>query len=250
MKKNLFLSITLFIILITGNFASAAKHVIVYGDDGYAPYSFIHNGKNKGIYLNILKKAFEKMKRYDVEIRLVPWKRANMLLERGEAFAMFPPYFRPSKRPWIKPYSVPILDEGLSVYCRNEILKKPRPNWPEDYEELQIGINDGFLTPDIKKLHIQYARSNKINLKKLFAKRIDCYVNDGKSILYTLKQMGADTSMLKEGAQLSLEHGYLAFSRKNNPPYKKDFIEKFNAVIRQMKRSGEIEEIVHKFLHD
>ncbi len=250
MKKYLLFSLTLSLFILMNTTASAVRHITIYGDDGYAPYSFKDNEKNNGIYVKILQKAFSKMKRYKVEIKLIPWKRAILLTKKGAIFAIFPPYFRPNRRPWIEPYSVPILDEGLSVYCRNEVLTPSRPNWPEDYKGLQIGINDGFLIPDAEELQIQDAPSNKINLKKLFAGRIDCYVNDSKSILYTVKQMGADISMIKEGAQLSLEHGYLAFSKNNNPPYKQDFIEKFNTVIMHMKQSGEIEKIVHDFLYE
>lgn len=248
--KQLLSSFILFITLFAcSTQAAAIIKVNVYGDDAYAPYCFVHDGTYDGIYVRILKKAFAKMEGYEIGIVPVPYKRLLLGLKHGKFFAAFPPYQWPQKRPWIDTYSTPILEEDYSIFCAKGFLDKPRPNWPIDYKDLNIGVNDGFLIPNIDKIKTEDASSNEKNIKKLLAGRIDCYVNDSKSILYTVKLMGIDSSKLVQGMKISTEYGHLAFSRKNNPPFKRDFIKKFNVIIQKMKCSGEIDAIVNNFIH-
>ncbi|GAB6177298.1 ABC transporter substrate-binding protein [Desulfobaculum senezii] len=249
MKKVVLLAITCAVLLLASHAAQAAQSVTVYGDDSYTPYSFSNRGQPDGIYVKIFQTAFKRMDGYNVTIELVPWKRAMKLIEKGQGFAAFPPYYRPEQRPWIQPWSDPILEEGFAVYCRAEVLTSPRPNWPDDYKDLTIGINAGFSVPDTEGLKIEEAADNEANLKKLKAGRIDAYVNDDASIRYTMSQMGISSDVIKKGTQINTENGYLAFSRDFDAPYKQDFVAKFNAAIKAMQDSGEIDRIVASFLN-
>jgi polar amino acid transport system substrate-binding protein len=169
--------------------------VTVYADQNYPPYSYIKNGKLTGIYTNIFKAAFTKMDGYQVKIEAVPWRRGLKLLENGQGFALYPPYFYLTERPYIWPYSLPILDEKVVVYCAEDILiNDKRPNWPEDYYGLTIGNNAGFQVGG--KKFIQAVKDQKINVYEakgtnnilmLGLGRTDCYINDRLSILWGLK---------------------------------------------------------------
>lgn len=223
--------------------------VSVFGDESYEPYCFEHNGTYDGIYVRILQKAFSRMERYEVEINSLPWKRVLLGMEKGKFFAIFPPYYRPQLRPWIDIYSTPILEEGYELFCRKEVLDKPRPNWPEDYHDLQIGSNLGFAVPRINEITHQEAASSAQNVKKLLQGKIDCYANNDKSTLYLINQLGGNASLIKSGVKISVDYGYLAFSRKNNPPFKKHFIRQFNKIITKMKENGEIDKIVDEFFN-
>ncbi|WP_163351893.1 ABC transporter substrate-binding protein [Desulfovibrio sp. JC010] len=231
------------------NSGHAAEKITVYGDKTYPPYSYVQNGTYNGIYVQILQKAFARMDGYDVQIKPLPWKRVLLGIEKGHYFAFFPPYYRPKLRPWIDTYSVPILEEGYGLFCRKEVLTKPRQNWPEDYKDLQIGTNLGFAVPGIDKIKFQKAASTIQNAKKLMQGRIDCYASNNISSLYMLNKVGADLSKLKKSIQISTEHGYLGFSGNNNPPYKQDFIRQFNDKILEMQKNGEIDAIVNEFIH-
>lgn len=235
-------------VFLLGQPAFSARKVIVYGENAYIPYAFLNGTDPDGIYVKILQKAFARMDGYDVTIKLVPWKRAMKFVESGEAFAAFAPYYRPEKRPWIDPYSEPIIKEGFAVYCRKDVLSTPRPNWPGDYENLEIGINLGYAVPDIESLHIQESIDNETNITKMVFRRIDCYVNDDAAIRYTLKKMRIPSGTFVKGTQISNENGYLAFSKQNKAPYRDDFVVKFNKVLMEMKKSGEIDMIVSEFL--
>ncbi|WP_053005931.1 type 2 periplasmic-binding domain-containing protein [Kiloniella spongiae] len=55
--------------------SSAAQKVVIFGDDGYAPFSYLEDNQPKGIYVNILNHVFTKLDGYDVTFQMLPWKR-------------------------------------------------------------------------------------------------------------------------------------------------------------------------------
>jgi polar amino acid transport system substrate-binding protein len=239
--------------------------VTVYADAGYPPYSFVEAGEAVGIYADIMRRAFARMPNYVVTIIPVPWKRGLALLEQGQAVALYPPYRRSQERPWMTPYSEPVLEETVVVICRDEILAKPRPRWPDDYAGLVIGSNSGFLgmgerfRAAVKQGALTYddAGTSQQNIQKLVSGRIDCYVNDRRAILWAYHRQqderkvmpGDHPGILVEGAVISKEYGYLGFTSKDEGrfPFKQDFLKEFNTVICSMRASGEIGRIAAEY---
>lgn len=236
-----------------------ATNVTIVGDNGYPPYSFKEGDLNKGIYTEVLKKAFSKMKEFNVQIELLPWKRAINEVKEGTEFAVYPPYYHPEKRPFIEPYSEPILEEEVIVLC-NKKIDKSKKQWPEDFYNLKVGTNSGFNVGGNKfheavksgKIIKEEANDNKTNLKKLLNGRIDCYINDKNAILYSiklLKEEGMNISIddFYIAATVSKESGYLGFSKTFKAEWKSKFINEFNKIIIEMKKSGEIDNIINSF---
>ncbi|VFQ44186.1 substrate-binding periplasmic protein [Desulfoluna butyratoxydans] len=263
MKKGLWLAALLITCLTTWQTGIAATDVVVYCDDNYPPYSYAVEGQARGIYPAILEQAFQRMEGYRVTILPIPWKRGLHDIENGKVFAICPPYFRPRARPYMWPYSTPILQEKVVLLCRDEILQSaPRHTWPEDFRGLTIGSNDGFLLGgeafyrEVEKnnIRIDEARSNRINLLKLGIKRTDCYINDRLAILWELNKLkkeglydeGGTHALLSEALVVSTEWGHLGFTSRDfgRFHFKKDFIIKFNAVITDMQNKGEIRRIM------
>ncbi|MEC5159392.1 polar amino acid transport system substrate-binding protein [Janthinobacterium sp. CG_S6] len=244
--------------------AATPVGLAIYADDNYPPYSYVENGQLTGVYTLIVQKALAHLPEYQVQLVPVPWKRGVLMLEKGEAFALYPPYFRPEERRNVK-YSEPILTEQLAVFCNADVVaKRSLKNWPADYFGLRIGLNAGFLIggkpfDDAVKagqLRVDAAQGSRANLLKLMLGRTDCYVNDRLSIQWEVERikkaglMTPSSLALSETAELSAEQGYLGYTTLEPAqyPYRDDFIAKFNAVIREMKRNGEIKELVARFL--
>lgn len=255
----------LFSILFTA-LCRADVYVTVYCDDNYPPYSYEESRKAKGLYVEILERAFSLMSGYKISIQPVPWKRGLKLLESGEGFALFPPYLHLKERPYIWPYSEPILKEEVVVMCREEVLSKiSGTKWPEDYFGLKIGRNAGFFlggdhfhqAVKNQQIILDETRGNRENILKVGLGRTDCYINDRLSILSELKKLkdqgiydeGGKHATLSEGTLISSEIGYLGFTKidKGKFPFKDDFIKKFNEIINNMKKTGELDNIVKKY---
>jgi polar amino acid transport system substrate-binding protein len=245
--------------------AAAPVPVAIYADDNYPPYSFVENGKLTGIYTRIIEKALERMPEYQLTLTPVPWQRGIVLLEKGAALALYPPYYRPLERPFLR-YSEPMLTEQTAVFCnavsyRRHSLK----NWPDDYAGLRIGINAGFLSGGARfdaavregRLSVHPAHGSRSNLLKLLRGRIDCYINDRLSIQWELRRIRdsalVDSSYqpLTETTVVSTEQGFLGYTEllPQQYPYRRDFIDKFNHAIRAMRGSGEIDSIANAFLN-
>lgn len=232
--------------------------VTVLCDASYPPYSYAENGEAKGLYSDILRAAFARMPGYRVSIRPVPWPRGLAALEKGTAFALFPPYYRPVERPWMD-YSRPILEESVMAFVRSELAQQRAiEDFPAAYAGLRIGLNRGFniiAAPDYKRMlaagQVQqsYASDNRTNLLQLKRQRIDVYINDRLSILWELQQMrdqdllgNAGLDWLVEGPRLSSEHGHLGYTRLNPQayPYKQDFMQRLDQVLLDLEADGSI----------
>jgi polar amino acid transport system substrate-binding protein len=238
--------------------------VTIYSDENYAPYSYVEDGEAKGIYTEIVKKIFSQMKDYNVTIKAVKWKYGLHLIKTGQGLAIYPPYRFYVKRHYMRPYSLPIMDEKVVVVCRPEILKKTTPKFPEDYHQLTFGRNSGFQAGGkpfwsaIKKGKINLIEkpSTADNLIMLINKEIDCYLNDRYSILWEQKKLLKNEKYnikqfnFIESTVVSKEKGYLGFTDndKDHFSFKMDFVTKFNYALVKMKNSGELDKIIDTFL--
>lgn len=244
----------------------AAIAVTVLCDNGYPPYSYEENGEAKGLYLDILKAAFAMMPDYQVSIRPTPWRRGLYKLEKGQAFALFPPYYRPQERPYMD-YSSPILEERLVVFVRAEVARTRRlTDFPADYAGLRVSLNGGFSSirshlyqEMLNKGLLQESRAkdNHTNLMKLYYGHSDVYINDRLSVLWELNNLqnsgelpAGEGSFLVEGPTLSTEHGYLGVTNQkpDDFSYKADFLRQFNAALKVLEQSGVIRKIVDRYL--
>lgn len=238
-------------------------NVTIYGDDAYPPYSYVQKGEIKGIYVDILAAAFTRMPHYSVTIEPLPWKRGLKMLQVGEGFALFPPYYYSDRRSYISPYSEPILKEEVVVMCRPEtIVNRRTQNWPADYHDLTIGVNESYALGGNAfwqaiaqgDMLIKEAKSNRASMTNLYKHRIDCYMNDRLSILWELKLM-KDEGMIEQdwtpviATSVSSEHGYLGYTHdpNNRFQFKEDFVLQFNQALKEIKTDGTMNNILDAY---
>jgi polar amino acid transport system substrate-binding protein len=244
--------------------AAAQIPVVIYADDSYPPYSYVENGELRGVYPEIFHRIFEQMPDYQVHIEAVPWKRGLKLLETGEGFALFPPYYWPKERPWME-YSDDVSTEWVAVFCNENVNRsQPHNKWPEDFYGLRIGINAGYLAGGEKffqaakegKLVIDSAPGSRSNIIKVLLKRNDCFVNDRFSIIWEYNKIQAaglyhdNAGKITEINSISQQKSYLGFTNRDHGqfPFKANFIRQFNTVLGNMKKHGEIQQIIERFL--
>jgi len=238
-----------------------AKPILIFGDDSYPPYSYFEGGVQKGIYTDIIHRVDERLTDYEITIKAMPWKRALRKVKIGEISLFYPPYKRLKERPYMD-YSVEILPETLSIFCRKELGLTRASRFPQDYKGLLMGENLGFSSGEnIHKardgglLILSSAKGTRANLVKIISKKLDCYINDRLSILYELNVLQGlgqyDGASLVETVKLSSEFGYLGVSQYSEIyPHLTKFIESFNRQIDIMKNNGEISKIVDKYFEN
>ncbi|SCY60070.1 polar amino acid transport system substrate-binding protein [Desulfoluna spongiiphila] len=243
--------------------AMAETEVVVFCIDNYPPYSYEVNGRAEGIYPAIFRRAFSRMDGYRVTLLSIPWKRGLHYLKRGEGFAIAPVYYKPELRPYIWPYSIPVLRQEEVLLCRERVLAvRNGHRWPEGFYGLTIGKNAGYATGGTVfneavargDIFLSEAKSNRINLMKLGLGRTDCYLNDGLSISWELDQLrneglldeGGQHASLGEPISIHEEWGHLGVTRMDFGRYhfKTDFLAQLNGILAAMQAKGEIRDIV------
>jgi len=236
------------LLLGTGVSCHAAQVVVLYGDSDYPPYSYVENGKFTGIYVDMLKLAATSLApQFDVQLRPLPWKRGLAEMENGRAFGLFPPGLK-KERTYITSYSLPLYRETVVLFCNDKVMKTRRSKFPHDFVGLTVGVNAGFLLSarliDASKLGLLRLApaTGTANLEKLALGRIDCYASDRGAALYSAKRLRTTrvlrSVVLHEAVELSGEDTFIGYSGGNNPTYKADFIEKMNAAIAALHKSG------------
>lgn len=236
----------------------APQAVILYGDDDYAPYSYVENGVFKGMYVDILRQAAGRMPGYRLELQPRPWKRGLDALEKGQVFGLFPPG-RKTERPYVQPYSAMLYRESVVLFCRDAVMRTPRTHFPADFAGLRIGVNTGFLLSEKLMaparqglLRLEAAKGNEANLKKLALGRIDCYASDRGAARHTARRLRGELARydftLREVLELSSEATHIAYSARNTPAYKADFIEQMNAALLALRHNGQLLRIEQAYL--
>jgi len=255
----------------------AVQNVRISTYDVLPPFAFKDaQGNLTGVYIEIVKSAVSKMPDYTVSFKVAPWARAKVSVKTGETFAILPPYFHAHdwltdtkpKRPYIWPYSLPLFTQRDVIICNEKTLSISRPSYPEDYRGLKFVMwrGDGragekfIQMANNKEIELQMLNDMKSSIPFLLSERADCTVTSRIPFAWYVKQLKKSGEYqkykkhgvtLKEAAVISSNEGYLGYTdidAEKNFPYKKDFSIKFDIEIYKMKKSGEIQAIIDRYV--
>jgi polar amino acid transport system substrate-binding protein len=262
-KKSLML-ILLYSLFMSKTFAIETQEVTILADDGYPPYSFIETGEVKGIYVDIVKEAAKLLApHYKVTIVAYPWKRALHEIKKGTAFAIIPPYQHIKVRPYIWPYSVQIIKEEVIAFCNKDInlLEHMNAKTTEHNPPIRIGVNAGYLILNEEleqarkenKIIIAENKSTKSNIMKLYARRVDCYLNDKYSTYNELSKMQKETKIsfdnIKEAFLVMIQTGHIGYTDASTHTFlfKDDFILRMDEALSQVISSNTYQNIIDSY---
>jgi polar amino acid transport system substrate-binding protein len=254
----------LYSIFVPKIFGATTQEVTILADDGYPPYSFIENGKAKGIYVDIVKEAAKLLApQYKVNFVAYPWKRALYEIKKGTAFAIIPPYQRIKERPYIWPYSVKIIKEEVVAFCNKNIdlLEHINNETIKHIPPIVIGVNAGYLVLNERleqakkenKIVISENKSTQANIMKLSTKRIDCYLNDKYSTYNELSKMQKEITInfdnIKEALLVMIQTGHIGYTDASTHTFlfKEDFILRMDEALSHLKSSNTYQNIIDKY---
>lgn len=254
----------LLLFAITDHIHAEIPTVTIYVDDSYRPYSYEQNGEIKGLYNDILALAFSRMPNYNVTLKAVPWQRGKSLMEKGHGFALSPPYYHGHDWPFLYPYSLPYYEETLVTKCRGDKIVKSKMIWPKDYIGMRIGNINGFdgwggkhfriLAENGKFIYTEVNSTNQL-IHMLLAGRLDCIIIEELAYITEVELVSKTYNIhkndIKTASIIGKDHVFLGYSNiavKNKIyPYFQDFKRRFDDQIYQMKRSGEIQELIDEY---
>ncbi len=215
-------------------------------DTGNPPFMYEDGGKASGIYPFLLSKIFDELG-VKYEINAYPWKRALILCENGETGIAG--IYKNSEREKIYDYSEPIFPEKIVIYTRTDTNFEF--NKIEDLYGKRVGVlvswsyNENFdKAVSEGKIVKDEAKTDVMNFKKLESKRIDCLLTlepTGNIIMHQNK-----FPTIKElNMPFAINDTYLVFNKNTEM---KDFLKRFNKVLKKMKKDGRYDKIINDFI--
>ncbi len=219
----------------------------------YEPYSYHSNGTFQGYDVEVLRECFRRMGE-ELEITLIPWKRALSMGMSGEVDGVFGVFKRPERVRKMF-FSEPVRKEKISFFVRRD---SPLV-FDGDLNQLKncsFGIVSGysygkavdsFLENEIPASRVQIGVSPEMNIAKLLRGRFDIYVGDTISSLNIMKEMGVAEQVRKLGPSINSSDVHVAFSKKR----KLRFLRKrFNSALRSMRYDGTLDRIRKKYFDE
>jgi polar amino acid transport system substrate-binding protein len=233
-------------------------------DKNYKPYSYLENGKLTGIYVDLVKAAFELMPEYSVRLTAVNWNEGKKAIEKGDALGLVGVFFHGHDWPYMYPYSIAFEQETVVTICHEKVLGQKREHWPQDYRGLLVGNiqgYDGWLNNRVrsesntKYVNFLEVPTIAIAFQMVSKGSLDCALfestafNHAMSQYDTKQQSGSSTPVI--AAQVSVNSIHLGYSRKaiieNKFPYALEFQQAFDVAIFQLTGSGKADLIRRKY---
>ncbi|CAH9053854.1 hypothetical protein PSECIP111951_02392 [Pseudoalteromonas holothuriae] len=237
--------------------AEPQYRVTILVDESYPPYTYVNNGELAGVYVDLVRQAIKLIDdKYIVELHPVPWKRGLAALENGDSFALMPPYKHIKRRPFIWPYSVPLLEEVVVAFCNKGVSLVDIETRDTTASPINVGLNAGYMILDDGleqaskqgKIKLWENKDTYSNIIKLAKRRIDCYVNDRLSTLLGLRNVkrlhpGFDLNNLSEDRVVVRHTAHIGYVKDSLSkfPYKHDFIKKMDEALQTVLASQAME---------
>ncbi|OZG72253.1 hypothetical protein BTA51_16050 [Hahella sp. CCB-MM4] len=183
---------------------------------------------------------------YDVTFKLVPWKRAMKMVEKGLADGLLDasPNEERSRTFYIP--QEPMSYSVSTLFCQSCDTSRPITN--ELLKGKRLIVNRGYNyvgtleeDPDIEQLPVD---SFEQGFAALNAGRADYYIVNRYVGLHALKQLGIDGVKVMQGHVAEPSPVYLLFSRQ---PRLMSLPTSFSKALSDFKKSSEYQEILRKY---
>lgn len=219
------------------------------GVDMVYPFAYSKNGEIKGYDCDIFREA---MKRAGIAVtlELLPFKRAWAYVKEGEVDGIFMLYFTEARREYVRYCDVPVHVGTFHLFV------KTGHEFPfqtiRDLYGKRVGNLLGFsVTPEFhqavmeKKIFLEEASSLEMNLKKLLAGRMDCFISSVRLLRPLFKDSAMENTIVPLPTPILPERKVMmAVSRKSKNIRDIDaFLRTFATIRNQMDRDGTIERI-------
>ncbi|WP_319760054.1 transporter substrate-binding domain-containing protein [Maridesulfovibrio sp.] len=252
--RQFFISVV-FLFLFFPSILHAEKLVFVTLDT--PPQTFLKDGKPTGFLVDIVSEAARRAG-YSPVVRIVPWKRAMVLVEKGQVDAVFNAGYNEERNKFLRyPDTVLITEKVVALrHCGSGVYFSPDFSDAKKYiggvgrafyygEKVDKAINEHRFK------RIEEVPNINLNTKKLLLDRIDFFFADYYPALHFLNKnnlfgkleviTNSDTG---RPVFFSQSDTYLAFSRKKNPVA----FRKVSAELKKMKLDGTYLKIASRYL--
>ncbi len=216
----------------------------------YPPYEYEEAGQLKGIVVEIIREAFQRMDR-PISIKLMPWARAIQKIERGHADAIFTAYKNPHRETFADFSREVLMMQEVSFFVRKESPIQFDGDWgllqPHPIGGVRKVSYGSLFDAAVKDQRVQFsatASSGEEAVKMLLKQRYEILVSNKYGALHIFKQNKQLDSIRELTPPIQSVPSYLAFSKKRNLAEIRD---QFDVVLAAMKKEGIYNQIIKRF---
>lgn len=227
-----------------------AETIRLVQDNVYAPYMTGDADGASGLWADVINEALTRVgDDYDVSLEAMPWARAVKMVENDQAHGLVGTYHKPVSRPWLGTYSTEPYNESVSVFCREGVAQSDW-DYPHSFRGLTFGNVNGsgapgtefFAMAEAGDLKVENAHSSEINIKKMAAGRIDCFVQERLVAEIAINAVGATN--IEYVLDASSERAMIGYRGTWTGDVAEGFIAAMNSAIEEMKADGTIDKLV------
>jgi polar amino acid transport system substrate-binding protein len=242
MKHIAFIISLVFTVVLADSFLYAEEKVTIIAEDAWYPYTGILNGTNaEGITVDVIKAAF-KAAGVNAVLITMPYDRGLAKVEMGEEVALFNvAKDASSEHLYLWPSDI-LFTASLNYYTRIDFNGQNISI--KNLEGKKLGCTEGYQYGDEiynnTKVIKEWSKTDKINLSKLIAGRIDATPIYEGVANYLLFDMKIQQKVKMAGKALSMDL-FLAFSKKHKDSQK--YLTLYNQGFAMIKKDGTYDKI-------
>ncbi len=205
--------------------------------DEWPPYQMKEKKGVKGFSVELVTMVLDRMSVQVDSLRVYPWKRAIVMLERGQADALFSANHKESRTVFAH-YPGEALVLSPWVLWGNENMAEPFGSY-HDLKNKRMGLVAGYSYTQefwkFVKAHGRYSEviSDEQNFKKLDAGRVDYVLAELGNGLYLVKKLGLKHIIPFPKQPVKIDGLYVIFSKKN---VSKAFVSQFSRELWMLKQ--------------
>lgn len=232
--------------------AAARDAQLLVGTDQWPPYEFVQDEAVTGLCTRIVFAVLERMGERAAPPGVYPWQRGLEMLARGELDILYSGIFDARRLAFARYGAEPLVESRWVVLARaGEGSRRPFAGL-EALEEGRVGMVIGYsYTPEADAWAsssplVHRVASNERLLAMLAQGRVDYAVGDALNLRHLARTRGLGRAFVELGALPGGTFGLLPlFSRAR---LGQDFVDRFDAALREFKASAEYGAILARFL--
>lgn len=250
-RNNKLSSILLVLLCVLLPGVASAERMLIFPTDPWPPFMLGAEGteSTEGIGTKLMQAIFDRIEGANVKIPLVPWKRALNLVEQGKADAI-PMLYKTTVREVVMNFSDPLFSsQDLAWYSKSYFPNGIEWQSADDFVPYIMGVvNEYSYSEEIdqaiadKKFTVIRVKNTQQLFAMLAGGRVDVVLANKVVGVALIKSSFDNRNIQSMSKPIAEEDYYTAFSKKNSS---KEFMDKFNQAIAELKSEGLIEKIVY-----
>ncbi len=215
----------------------------------FAPFSWKDaDGRMRGIFIDVHDEALGKRMKISVTHTEYPWRRAQFMVERGEADA-FTTVPTPKRRKYAEISGESVVVSDIILFANRENPKVGEFGKIRKISDLKgfrlvDYIGNGWAKKNLTGFDVVWGNGISQVLKALAAGRGDLFIHPVHVTVHNIKKLGLQKQILKIPNVIESVSFNLCIGKKSSHV---NILSEFDETIREMRKDGTLQEIYDKY---